>query len=121
MIRHCRLYNPSLIGGPWNAYEILCIALLMHLEGPYEVTNEIHTGKGYCDILLKSNRPDLPNVLMELKRKRDDRQDLDDLADAGLGQIHDLMYTHGLKGPTHLYGIAFDGCDVSVRHETEDL
>ena len=104
-----------------HAYEILCIGLLMHLEGPYEVSNEIHQGKGYCDILLKSNVRSYPHALIELKRWRENDPGIDVLADGGLKQIHDKAYTHRLEGTVLLYGIAFRGTDVAVKSETITL
>ncbi len=101
-----------------HAYEIMCIALLMHLEGPYEIYNELHAGKGYCDILLRSRAAGLPHVLMELKRWKDGDPGIEELSESGLKQIHEKSYTHMLKGTVILYGIAFKGTDVSVRTET---
>ena len=101
-----------------HSYEIMCIALLMHLEGPYEIFNELHSGKGYCDVLLKSRTAGLPHVLMELKRWKDGDPDIDNLSGSGLKQIHDKSYTHMLRGTVILYGIAFKGTDVSVKTET---
>lgn len=104
-----------------HSYEILCISLLMHLEGPYEVQNEIHRGKGYCDILLKSNDRSLPHCLIELKRWKPGDPDDDALAESGLRQIHDKAYTHMLNGTVILYGIAFHGTDATVHSETVTL
>ncbi len=104
-----------------HAYEILCIGLLMHLEGPYEVSNEIHQGKGYCDILLKSTVRSYPHAIIELKRWRENDPGIDVLADGGLKQIHDKAYTHRLEGTVLLYGIAFRGTDVAVKSETITL
>ncbi len=101
-----------------HAYEILCIGLLMHLEGPYEVSNEIHRGKGYCDILLRSTVRGFPHALIELKRWKENDPGIDALAEQGLKQIHDKAYTHRLEGTVLLYGIAFRGTDVSVKSET---
>lgn len=101
-----------------HAYEILCISLLMYLEGPYRILNEIHAGNGYCDILLESRRSNLPHVLLELKRKRNDGGDVDALAESGLKQIHEKSYTRPLSGRVLLYGIAFDGSKAAVKTES---
>lgn len=101
-----------------HSYEIMCIALLMHLEGPYEVYNEPHSGKGCCDVLLKSRTAGLPHVLLELKRWKDGDPDIDRLSESGLKQIHEKSYAHMLKGTVILYGIAFKETDVSVKTET---
>ena len=104
-----------------HAYEILCISLLMYLEGPYRILNEIYAGNGYCDILLESRRSNLPHVLLELKRKRIDGGDIDALAESGLKQIHEKSYTHPLSGRVLLYGIAFDGSKAAVKTESITL
>lgn len=101
-----------------HAYEIFCIALMMHLEGPYEITNELHKGKGYCDILLKSNRVGLPHIVIELKRRKEGDPDPTALAISGLNRIRDMIYTHMLTGRAILYGVAFDGTETSVCSDT---
>lgn len=98
--------------------EILCISLLMHLKGPYDVQNEIHKGEGYCDILLRSNNRSLPHCLIELKRWKPGDPDDDEPAESGLRQIHDKAYTHMLKGKAFLYGVAFHGTDATVHSES---
>lgn len=104
-----------------HAYEIFCIALMLHFEGPYDIMNELHKGRGYCDILLKSNRVDLPHILIELKRRSDGDPDTSVLAESGPNQIHDRIYTHMLTGRAVLYGVAFDGAKASVRSDAVTL
>ena len=90
---------------------------MMHLEGPYEITNELHRGKGYCDILLKSNKADLPHILIELKRRKEGDPNTAVLAESDLSQIHDKICTHMLTGRAILYGVAFDEAETSVCSE----
>lgn len=101
-----------------HSYEIMCIALLMHLEGPYEIFNELHSGKGYCDILLKSRTPSLPHILLKLKRWKHGDPEIGALSESGLKQIREKSYTHMLKGTVIMYGIAFKETEVSVKTET---
>ncbi len=101
-----------------HSYEIMCIALLMHLEGPYEIFNELRSGKGRCDVLLKSRIQNLPHILMVLERWKNGDPEIDALSESGLEQIREKPCTRMLRGTVIMYGIAFKGTDVSVKTET---
>lgn len=49
-------------------YRLFVIALLFNLHGFFGVSSEREVGKGYCDIMLTSKRPGIPNIVMELKK-----------------------------------------------------
>lgn len=102
-----------------HSYQAFITGVLMYLSGRYEVTADMEAGNGYYDIRLKSRRGDGPNILIEIKRRRDSdgNRRIEALADEALAQIKGKDYIHGLKGDTILYGVAFDGKLPSVIAE----
>lgn len=80
-------------------------------------------GKGYYDILLKSNSPCDPHIIMEFKKTRSNASDdtLRKTSENALEQIRDRKYFHGLKGNVLIHGIAVRGKDVLVSSDTVSL
>ena len=103
-----------------NAYQLFLTGVLLQLSGKYEVKAEFENGKGRYDILLRSNAPDLPHVIIELKRSRSNAkpETVEANAKAALEWIMDNDYTSGLNGNIILYGIAFKGKGAKVVSET---
>ena len=99
-----------------NAYQLFLTGVLLQLSGKYEVKADFENGKGRYDILLRSNAPDLPHVVIELKRTRSNARSETVEANArdALEQIKDRDYTFGLNGNIILYGIAFKGKEAKV-------
>lgn len=106
-----------------HAYQAFIVGLLMNLFGNYDITADFESGDGYHDIRLKRIRGDGPNVVIELKRAKPNLPD-DDLrtvaADA-LEQIRKMDYTHGLRGKTLMYGIAFSGKRPAIASDTVEM
>ena len=77
-------------------------------------------GKGFYDILLKSNHPDGRHIIMEFKKTRSNARDdtMKDVSMTALQQIRDREYFHGLKGDVLIYGIAVRGKDVVVSSDS---
>jgi len=103
-----------------NAYQLFLTGVLLQLLGKYEVKADFENGKGRYDILLRSNAPGLPHIIIELKRTRSNArlETVEADAKAALEQIKDRDYTFGLKGNIILYGIAFKGKEAKVVSET---
>jgi hypothetical protein len=99
-----------------SAYQLFLTGVLLQLSGKYEVKADFENGKGRYDILLRSNAPDLPHVVIELKRSRSNArpETVEADAKAALEQIKDRDYTFGLNGNIILYGIAFKGKEAKV-------
>ena len=103
-----------------SAYQLFLTGVLLQLSGKYEVKADFENGKGRYDILLRSNAPDLPHIIIELKRSRSNARPETVEANArdALEQIKDRDYTFGLNGNIILYGIAFKGKEAKVVSET---
>ena len=92
-----------------HSYQAFITGMLMFLNGRYSVKADFEEGNGRYDIRLERRYGDFPNIVIEIKRVSADSSDDVSLSKAkgALEQIKDKDYTHGLKGNTLLYGIAF--------------
>ncbi len=91
-----------------RVYQTFLTALLMLSSGRYSVTAEFENGNGRYDIMLRSNSPMSPHVLIELKHSTD-KACMQADAEKALAQIEDRDYAHGLGGRVVMFGIAFNG------------
>ncbi len=103
------------------SYQAYLVGLFFHLHHLFDIRPERETGKGYCDILMKSRRSDVPSIVIEIKRHRKDDPDLDRLAHDAVLQIHDRKYYNGLSGRVLLYGMAFESKDAKIVSEEISL
>ncbi len=99
-------------------YEAFITGLVIRESPAYEILDDREAGDGYYDIRMKRISGPGPNVIMELKRLKDDDSDENDdvssekmekLARKAIGQIHENRYYSGMSGTMYLYGIAFRG------------
>ena len=99
-------------------YEAFITGLVIRESPAYEILDDREAGEGYYDIRMKRISGPGPNVIMELKRLKDDesgknddvsREKMEKLAREAIGQIHENRYYSGMNGTTYLYGIAFKG------------
>ena len=104
-----------------HSYQAFVLGIMMNLLGQYEITGDSESGKGYHDIRMRRIRGSGPNVVIELKRVVDGKDDPESLAKDAISQIHDRRYYHGMSGNTILYGMAFDGKVPTIVSETITL
>ncbi len=98
-------------------YEAFITGLVIRESPAYEILDDREAGDGYYDIRMKRISGPGPNIIMELKRLKDDSsgtgdvscEKMEKLAREAIGQIHKNRYYSGMKGTTYLYGIAFKG------------
>ena len=97
--------------------------MLLKLCGRYSMYADGERGKGYYDILLKSNLPCDRHIIMEFKKTRSNTRDdtMEELTHTALRQIREKEYFHGLSGEVLMYGIVVRGKDVKVSSETVSL
>ena len=74
-----------------RVYQTFLTALLMLSSGRYSVTAEFENGNGRYDIMLRSNSPMSPHVLIELKHSTD-KACMQADAEKALAQIEDRDY-----------------------------
>lgn len=91
------------------SYQLIIGAAAMCLLGRYTVALEKESGDGRADITMVPNRPGLPNVILELKLSRSERDaGLRNAARRGLAQIEDRQYFRQMGGRILIYGMAFN-------------
>ncbi len=101
-------------------YQGLMIGLCAILNNRYAVRSNRECGLGRFDIQLQPMDQQLPGFLFELKASRDQKDDLEQLAQTALNQIRDMQYetemrSAGVKAMIRM-GIAFRGKKVVVKH-----
>ncbi len=103
-----------------HSYQAFVAGMLLKLYGRYSLFADGERGKGYYDILLKSNRPCNPSIIIEFKRARANARDdtMRRISEAALQQIRDKEYFHGLTGDVLMYGIAVRGKDVVITSDS---
>lgn len=104
-----------------HAYQTFIIGLLMAFCGRYRIFGDrLESGLGFADIILEKKRAFDINVVMELKRCKDE-SDLVSKSVLALKQIEDKEYHHDLRGTTILYGISFCGKEPHMISKAVDL
>ena len=106
-----------------HSYQAFTAGMLLKLCGRYSMYADGERGKGYYDILLKSNLPCDRHIIMEFKKTRSNTRDdtMEELTHTALRQIREREYFHGLNGKILMYGIVVRGKDVKVSSETVTL
>ncbi|MBQ6505206.1 MAG: AAA family ATPase [Flexilinea sp.] len=100
-------------------YQGLMLGLCAILNNRYQVRSNRESGLGRFDIQLYPLTEDLPGFIFELKHTKDEKEDLDQLANDALAQIDEKKYDaemaeSGIKEIIKV-GIAFHGKNVSVK------
>ena len=75
---------------------------------------------GFADIIMEKKRAFDINVVMELKRCKEEG-DLESESVLALKQIEEKEYHYDLKGRTILYGISFCGKEPRILSKVMDL
>ena len=100
-------------------YQELMIGLCAILNNRYAVRSNRESGLGRFDIQLQPMDQQLPGFIFELKASRDQKENLELLAQTALEQIQEKQYETELlsAGVTAVIrvGIAFRGKEVAVK------
>jgi hypothetical protein len=101
-------------------YQGLMIGLCAILNNRYTVRSNRESGLGRFDIQLQPMDQQLPGFLFELRASRDQKENLEYLAQTALDQIREKQYetemrSAGVKAMIRM-GIAFRGKKVVVKH-----
>ena len=100
-------------------YQGLMIGLCAILNNRYAVRSNRESRLGRFDIQLQPMNQQLPGILFELKASRDQKDDLEQLAQTALDQIREKQYememrSAGVNAVIRM-GIAFRGKEVVVK------
>lgn len=92
---------------------MLFLGMCITLRGIFKVTSNLETGHGRSDIMLESQRPGIPSVIVEFKQGKD----IDGLKREALEQIMNQKYYAGLKGEVICVGLAHDKKQCEMVYE----
>ena len=106
--------------GAETFYHGLILGLIALMDNQYKIKSNRESGDGRYDISLIPREDRYPGIIMELKWKKDLREEeLDGLAKAALAQIDEMRYDAEMKedGINEIlkFGIAFSGKKVCVK------
>lgn len=100
-----------------NAYHMLFLGMCIALRGIYKVTSNLETGYGRSDIMLESQRPGIPSIIVEFKQG----EEIGRLKQEALDQIMNQKYYAGLKGEVICVGLAHDKKRCEMIYEEMNL
>ena len=100
-----------------NSYHMMMLGMCAFLRRDYEVRSNRESGDGRSDICLFTKNNRYPNIIMEFKYTKDEKEDLDCLALQAVEQIKEKRYDAGMKGNVLYIGLAHCGKNVAVRQK----
>ncbi|MEE1466279.1 MAG: AAA family ATPase [Clostridium sp.] len=97
-----------------NSYHMLLLGMCMWLRNYYDIVSNREQGEGRYDIFLQSKHVNQPSLMFELKFTKDQKVDLQQLAESACNQMHEKHYAAGI-GDIILIGLAHRGKQVSMH------
>lgn len=114
----------SFDGANEGFYHGMMLGLCAILSNRYQIRSNKESGLGRFDIMLIPRVKSMPGFIYELKHTKDEKTDLNVLADEALKQINDKKYETELldSGISNIIriGIAFRGKNAVVRKKDEN-
>lgn len=105
--------------GNESFYHGMMLGLCSVLSIQYQVKSNRESGLGRFDLMLIPREASIPGFIFEIKFAKEDRMDLDTLAEEALRQIDEKKYEAELmdRGVNQIIkiGIAFRGKEVSIK------
>lgn len=104
-----------------NYYHGLMLGLITIFEYTHSIRSNRESGSGRYDIQLAPKNAALPGIIIEIKAAatKEERQDLEGLAQTALEQIDEKQYDTELRSlgvkTIHKYGIAFASKKVAIK------
>ena len=111
---------PSIVLKDEGDYQLIVASAAMSSMGDYKVYLEEEAGNGRADIIMKHNRPGLPDIVIEFKKiksKSDDEETQLKEAEEAIKQIKNREYSYSLGKNRILYGVCFNGKKPKVLME----
>ena len=94
-----------------NSYHMMTLGMCAFLRKDYDIKSNRETGEGRSDICLYAKHDRYPNLILEFKYTKDEKDDLEKLAEKALEQIKEKQYPQSLlqyTGQIILIGINYD-------------
>ena len=100
-----------------NSYHMMMLGMCAFLRRDYDIKSNRESGSGRSDICLYAKHDRYPNLVLEFKYTKDEKEDLEGLAGEVLKQIKEKKYDAEMTGEVHYVGLAHCGKKVCVRWE----
>ena len=100
-----------------NSYHMMMLGMCAFLRRDYVVKSNRESGNGRSDICLYARHDRYPNLILEFKYTKDEKEDLDKLAKKAVEQIKEKKYDAEMTGEVCYVGLAHCGKKTCVRWE----
>ena len=98
-----------------NSYHMMTLGMCTFLRKDYDIKSNRETGEGRSDICLYAKHDRYPNLILEFKYTKDEKDDLEKLAEKALEQIKEKQYDAEMTGEVCYVGLAHCGKRVTVH------
>lgn len=98
-----------------NSYHMMMLGMCAFLRRDYVVKSNRESGNGRSDICLYTRHDRYPNLILEFKYTKDEKEDLDKLAKKAVEQIREKKYDAEMTGEVCYVGLAHCGKKTCVR------
>ena len=102
-----------------NSYHMMMLGMCAFLRKEYTVKSNRETGTGRSDICLYSKKENYPNVILEFKYTKNEKEDLSELAEKAIEQSQEKQYATEMKGKVVYIGLAHYKKQVYVCYKAE--
>ena len=102
-----------------NSYHMMMLGMCAFLRKDYTVKSNRESGTGRSDICLYSKNEDYPNIILEFKYTKNEKEDLSDLAEKAIRQSREKQYAAEMKGKVVYIGLAHYKKQVYVCSKAE--
>ena len=98
-----------------NSYHMMTLGMCAFLRKDYDIKSNRETGEGRSDICLYAKHDRYPNLILEFKYTKYEKDDLEKLAEKALEQIKEKQYDAEMTGEVCYVGLAHCGKRVTVH------
>lgn len=98
-----------------NSYHMMTLGMCAFLRKDYDIKSNRETGEGRSDICLYAKHDRYPNLILEFKYTKDEKDDLEKLAEKALEQIKEKQYDAEMTGEVCYVGLAHYGKRSCIR------
>ena len=98
-----------------NSYHMMMLGMCAFLRKEYTVKSNRESGTGRSDLCLYSKNRSYPNIVLEFKYTKNEKDDLEKLAEKAIEQSKEKQYAAEMKGKVVYMGLAHCGKKVCVK------
>ena len=102
-----------------NSYHMMMLGMCAFLRKEYTVKSKRETGIGRSDICLYSKNESYPNIILEFKYTKNEKEDLSELAEKAIEQSKEKQYAAEMKGKVVYIGLAHYKKQVCIHSQSE--